>query len=399
MTEEFLGPDPSEESEADLEGLTADDVAQAVLNPSDWTTETLLNQMRKGAIHLDPPFQRRDAWTDVRKSRFIESLFMGLPIPQIVLAERKPGRGSFIVLDGKQRLLTLHQWADADKDDEEDPPLTLRGLEVLEGFNGLTFEDIKNGAYANEVASFDNQTIRTVVVRAWPDDEFLHLVFLRLNTGNLPLSPQELRNALKPGPFIDFAQKRSGDSELLLEALRLSSPDFRMRDVEVFIRFIGFATRLSHYRGNLKRFLDDTCATLNDSWDEVEPIVKKKADALDLAIETTFEIFEDAAFSTWNGEDYEGRFNRAVFDIMCFYFQNPSLAKAATSKADRVELRFRKLLESDQQFNESLTTTTKSIGATYTRLNEWGAELAKITRRKLPVPKLVNGRIEYPDPL
>ena len=83
----------------------------AVVTGADWTTETILNQINKGNINLDPNFQRRDAWDRRRKSDFIESLILGFPIPQIVLAEDREHRGKFIVLDGKQRLLAIKQFA------------------------------------------------------------------------------------------------------------------------------------------------------------------------------------------------------------------------------------------------------------------------------------------------
>ncbi|MGN6930399.1 DUF262 domain-containing protein, partial [Neisseria sp. P0015.S010] len=76
----------------------------------DWTTETIIRQIEKGNIILNPDFQRRDAWNKKKKSQFIESLILGLPIPQIVLAESKDQKGKYIVLDGKQRLLSLRQF-------------------------------------------------------------------------------------------------------------------------------------------------------------------------------------------------------------------------------------------------------------------------------------------------
>src|SRR6478735_6597778 len=82
----------------------------AVVSGTDWTTETIVSQLKRGNIQLNPRFQRRDAWKLDRKSRFIESLIVGLPIPQIVLAESKSERGKFIVLDGKQRLLSIVQY-------------------------------------------------------------------------------------------------------------------------------------------------------------------------------------------------------------------------------------------------------------------------------------------------
>nr|WP_294283644.1 DUF262 domain-containing protein [uncultured Chryseobacterium sp.] len=66
-----------------------DSFDQAVIWGTDWTTETINNQLNRKNIDLFPKFQRRDAWSITAKSKFIESLILGLPIPQIILAEKK----------------------------------------------------------------------------------------------------------------------------------------------------------------------------------------------------------------------------------------------------------------------------------------------------------------------
>src|SRR5262245_12815990 len=84
------------------------EVAEAVVFNTDWTAETITAQTEN--IALNPNFQRRDAWSLEKKSRFIESLILGLPVPPIILAEQKDARGKFIVIDGKQRLLSILQF-------------------------------------------------------------------------------------------------------------------------------------------------------------------------------------------------------------------------------------------------------------------------------------------------
>ena len=96
--------DDIEETEETENKLTPEVISQAVVHSTDWTVETIISQLRRKNIDM-PPFQRRDAWTRRRKSRYIESLMLSLPVPQIILAERKDKRGTFLVLDGKQRLL------------------------------------------------------------------------------------------------------------------------------------------------------------------------------------------------------------------------------------------------------------------------------------------------------
>ena len=106
MADELSGPEFVEEDDAPPNADETQRFSQAVLYASDWTVETVVSQLERGNIELNPQFQRRDAWSARAKSRFIESIILGLPIPQIVLAERRNQRGRYIVLDGKQRLLS-----------------------------------------------------------------------------------------------------------------------------------------------------------------------------------------------------------------------------------------------------------------------------------------------------
>src|ERR1043166_4290037 len=133
------------ESEEDLHPAK---YSEAITWATDWTTETLIQQLRKSTILLDPSFQPRDAWTVPRKSRFIESLILGLPIPQIVLAERQDKKGRFIVLDGKQRLLSLLQFCSPK--DELGSGFALKGLTILKQLNGKTFEDFNSDPSLDE---------------------------------------------------------------------------------------------------------------------------------------------------------------------------------------------------------------------------------------------------------
>jgi hypothetical protein len=191
----FIEENDTEESVEELGSLNPQIVQQAVVAATDWTTETVVNQINKGNILLNPRFQRRDAWENSRKSRFIESLILGLPIPQLVLAETKNRKGRYIVIDGKQRLLSIRQFT-AGENDPDYTQLRLTGLDIRRDLNTKTLNDISNDAdLYQDVSAFENQPIRTVVIKNWRDENFLYRIFLRLNTGSVPLSPQELRPA------------------------------------------------------------------------------------------------------------------------------------------------------------------------------------------------------------
>lgn len=398
-SEELEWDDVDGEADETTEAVSSEDVTRAVVTDTDWTAETILSQLRRGNIQLNPRFQRRDAWTKPRKSRFIESLILGLPIPQIVLAEDKNRRGKFIVLDGKQRLLALRQFAAGSSlavaDGEEDfKGFALTGLEVRKDLRLATLKKMENNDdYMDDVNAFLNETIRTVVVRRWPNEDFLNLVFLRLNTGSVKLSPQELRQALHPGQFTDYLDDEASSSQWLRAALRNDKPDFRMRDVEVLLRYFAFQYMLEEYTGNLKKFLDDTVNYLNEYWEADEEEIRSIGAACDKAIATTFEVFGENAFYRWSNSRYEGRFNRAVFDIMAYYFSDEEIAQRAVERKSAVEATFQALCDANTQFVESIQTTTKTTTATHRRLSIWGNELSETLEMGINVPAFRGNRI------
>jgi hypothetical protein len=380
------------EGEEDLD-KNISDLSQAVVAGADWTTETILSQLNKANIELNPKFQRRDAWRPSRKSKFIESLILGVPVPQLVLAENKRKRNSYIVIDGKQRLLTLRQFA-APASDPVYEQLKLEGLEFRTDLVGKSLEDLlADPKFEDSVRAFQNQTIRTVIIKGWPREDVLYLTFLRLNTGNVQLSPQELRQALHPGPFLDFVQERSGTLPGLQRIWNTNKPDFRMRDAELLVRYYAFKNFLDLYKGNLKAALDYTCGQLNADWNHRENEIDTQATELQRGLDFVFEVFGDHAFRKWDGTKYERRFNRAVYDIMVYYFSEPAIRKAARTKQGWIEKEFKSLCARDPDFRTSIETTTKSVLATVTRLKNWGAVLQRRLGVSVAVPKLKGKQI------
>ncbi len=382
---EFLFPIESSETEEDLHPKK---VHQAVTWTSDWTTETIVLQLRRGTIDLDPSFQRRDAWRQSRKSRFIESLILGLPIPQIVLAEKKDKRGEYIVIDGKQRLLTLAQFCHDPASSLTSEPLVLSQLLVETELNGKTYKDLTETPSLNQkLTAFLSQPIRAVIIKNWPDEDFLYTVFHRLNSNSVPLSPQELRKALHPGSFIDFAEKASEDSKTLQDALGIKTADFRMRDVEITVRYFAFRHFIKDYNGNLKEFLDNTCKVLNKKWATEKETLVKEFESMESAIVLTNSIFgKQKAFRKYSEGQYERRLNRAVFDIFLFYFSQSEYAKKAADKKNEIKNAFELLCSTDNDFLRSLETSTKTTDVVKKRFATWGRELSKIIGVKFANP-------------
>lgn len=375
------------ESEDDLQTIDPSMLGQAVVFGTDWTAATLIDQLRRGNIKLDPIFQRRDAWNAQRKSRFIESIVLGLPIPQIVLAELKDDKGKFLVIDGKQRLLSLQQFAGMVVDPAESA-MVLTALKFRTELNGKSYDDLRTDIRLRKhLNAFENQPIRTIVVKNWQKEDVLYLIFHRLNSESLPLSPQELRQALHPGPFLRFAAEYTLKVGGLHRALSIEKPDFRMRDVELFVRYIAFQYDLENYSGNLKKFLDDECNKRNLRWPVEEDAVRAKARQMEEAIAAAYAIWGEDAFRKWDGNKYENRFNKAVFDIVVYYFAREQVRKKAVASKSAVKKGYQNLSR-NPAFVRSLETTTKSIEATATRFQLWGEQLAKTLHMKVGLPTI-----------
>ena len=371
-------------------------ISEAVVYSTDWTTETILLQIQKGNINIDPRFQRRDAWDIGKKSRFIESIILGLPLPQIVLAELKEERGKYLVLDGRQRLLTLLQFTS--KESGKNNGFKLKSLDVRLDLIGRSFEEFEMDMnLRDDLNQFNNHPIRSVIIRNWPDRDFLHLIFVRLNTGSVQLSPQELRQALFPGPFTDFIDDSASKSNALKVLLRINDPDFRMRDVELLLRFLAFSYYIQQYSGDLKHFLDNTCSDLNYQWSSMQNDIEKRVSSFEDAVSAGIEIFgEENIGRKYTKAGFESRLNRSVLDVVAFYFSDDKIRNIALERPGLVQEAFKDLCLNDEDFRKSIEFTTKSMTSTTNRFRLWGQKLGETLGLTYRLPELVGNRIYFP---
>src|SRR5437867_2884886 len=70
----------------------------------------------KDEIDIHPEFQRFFRWTDLQKTRLIESILLGIPIPPVFVSQREDG--VWDVVDGLQRLSSIYQFAGILTDEE-----------------------------------------------------------------------------------------------------------------------------------------------------------------------------------------------------------------------------------------------------------------------------------------
>ena len=91
------------ETEIENEGYPIDNY-EITATPNDFNIITIFNFIESGSINI-PGFQRNYVWDIKRASKLIESLIIGLPVPQIFLYEE--ARNKFLVIDGQQRIEML----------------------------------------------------------------------------------------------------------------------------------------------------------------------------------------------------------------------------------------------------------------------------------------------------
>lgn len=368
------------EGESDFSSK-AEDFRSLSLSSSDWTVETVFNQIRKGNIDLSPEFQRRQVWDEKKQTAFIESLMLGIPVPQVVIAQHGVERGKYIVLDGKQRLLTIKNFYEG--------RLTLQRPELLEELSGLSREDLDT----MYVDALDNATIRAVRLTGCNNESVLYTIFYRLNTGSVSLNPQELRFALMPGPFARFASsytERDFEFAQLFNA-GADGPDFRMRDIELFTRYCGIAHRPDLYGGSLKDFLDETTRWLNAINDD--KAYESFASEAVRAISVYREVYDLIAELGQQGQNRipafcllqpgkKPRFNRAVFDALCFSAQDVEVREFVHSNRRKVASRLKEIL-SDPEFINACSLSTKTKSSLVARVGIWSAALSEVIGEKV----------------
>jgi hypothetical protein len=243
----------------------------------------LLPQVRefvqqKRWINLRPEYQRRTVWDDQKRSLFIESLLLNVPIPPVFLYEWELNR--YEVVDGQQRLDAIVDFYDG--------AFALKGLERWHEINGSRFSDLPETLQRG----LDRRRISATVLVVGntegtkPDrGDIRKLVFERLNTGGQRLNAQELRNCLYEGPFNKLLIKLSCDRvftstweipaheytdhhKKVAENLRENSLYKRMLDCELVLRFFAFRSQ-SNIRGAVKAMLDRAMETHQNAAPEV----------------------------------------------------------------------------------------------------------------------------------
>ena len=136
---------------------------------TEYSVELLCDKMSRDDFVI-PSYQREFTWEDERKSRFIESVVMGLPIPFLFFWEMPDGK--LEVVDGSQRLRTIHEFVDGE--------FKLGKLDVLDQLSGFTFKELPD----SRQRKIKNRSIRGIVLNEHADKDARFDMFERINTGS-----------------------------------------------------------------------------------------------------------------------------------------------------------------------------------------------------------------------
>ncbi|MHA3902815.1 GmrSD restriction endonuclease domain-containing protein [Castellaniella sp. WN] len=374
------------ENEEDIR-VVDQDFEQLLIAPSDWTVSTIYELIGK-QLQLDPAYQRRNVWQVKAKSQFIESLLLGIPIPQILLASRAGQKNSFLVLDGKQRLNAIKEFIDGHYSDGK--VFRLKGLRILKSLENKTWADLEGDEDWSD--RLRNEPLRTTVLRGWKNESVLYEIFYRLNSGSVKLSPMELRMSLLPGDFLKFIISWTESIGPIHHLLRKREPDARMSDVELAIRYLAFRDQKVEYAGDLKLFLDEFCGYKNSEFsadahkeNECRSLLNQMDEAINLGLAEFGE--RDFCRKYLNG-NYEIRFNRAIFDVLVGALSFHDVRVWVENNPGAMKNLYERVCEKNIDFVKSVEVTTKSPEATRTRFSTWYNEVSRESGVKIKIPDI-----------
>lgn len=158
----------------------------------------VMSLYRDGDVDIHPEFQRIFRWTEAQKSRLIESILLGIPIPPVFVSQRS--NGVWDVIDGVQRLSTVLEFVGAyiDEEGKRRPPFELEAGEYLTELAGVRFTAAEPGSVAFDDIlrrDFKRAKLEFRIITKESDENAKYDLFQRLNAGST-LSPQEIRNCL-----------------------------------------------------------------------------------------------------------------------------------------------------------------------------------------------------------
>ena len=264
---------------------------------------SIIDMLRYEEIDLQPDFQRSmEVWNKGKKSRLIESILLGLPLPSFYFSEDAATKKLYII-DGLQRLCAIKDFIL-----NEEEPLVLEKLQFLKDFEGKKYADLTRG----ERRMIDQQKITTNTLRKSTPAEVKFVIFQRINSAGTPLTAQEMRNALNQGVAAEFIKELSVHPSFL-EATGNSISTKRMEDRDYVNRFVAFFNAYKDYNGKLDEFLNSQMGELNRMTEAQRSKIRV---SFIKSMECCHRIFQGKAFRKDMGNSSKGRIAKYIFDAV-----------------------------------------------------------------------------------
>jgi len=311
-----------------------EDVIINPFNPDDISIRTevlplekFIRYIRLGKINMAPDFQRSEVWNYTQKSQLIESLILSIPLPMFyVSADEKE---NWSVVDGLQRFSTIRDFIlGIDKKyyskatfPYKGDGFRLKNMEFFDLYNGLYFKNLPDDIQGRIL---DSQFNVTIIQNGTPDEVKFN-IFKRINTGGVPLSPQEIRHALNQGNATDFLSHLSKLNCFLDTTCKSINPS-RMADRELVLRLIAFIIRgVGEFKSNdsMDSFLNTTMRIINTRLSESDfSLIEEK---FTTSMNRAKGLFGEAAFRKSTFEKYQKTpINKSLFDSVGFLLANLS---------------------------------------------------------------------------
>ncbi len=322
----------------------------------------LVNLYRDGELDIHPEFQRYYRWSDEQKSRLIESILLGIPIPSIFVSQRDDG--VWDVIDGLQRISTILQLIGELKDDSGTilDPLTLKKTRYLPSLEGKRWENddpLKSIGNANQRIIRRAKLDIKIILRESSESSKYEL-FQRLNTGGTQLSDQELRNVIlimvNANAFRwmeDLAKDQNFQACIALSD-RLMSERY---DLELVTRFLVFRnleeTQLRSI-GDIGEFLTDKIveSAQSEQFDETKSV---EEEAFRCTFARLAESLEDRSFRRYDPvkNRYLGGFLISAFEPIALGIGHNFEHYASSADSPKVERVSKKLWGNDNFLKNS----------------------------------------------
>lgn len=286
----------------------------------DMSVGEVINLYRDEEIVISPDFQRLFRWDISRKTRFIESLLLGIPIPPIFVYQNEDGVWELI--DGLQRISTILEFVGILQDPEgrTTEPSVLNGTRYLPSLDGRKWKETDSqtddGIGQSQQIQIKRARIRVEILKQESDSKAKYELFQRLNTGGAGLSEQEVRNCIAVmlnKPFFEWLHERS-KSPQFLEALDQTEYALEKQiATELALRFFAFRTVPYKSGLDVHEYLDEALVEIatDDNFDFT---------AEERAFNETFDILQKAlgsrAFKRWDGKEFKGKFLMSVFEVV-----------------------------------------------------------------------------------